>query len=145
WVATQLQARGINGSALVIEFALEVISAKVQAVRELSSALVPNGVRFCLSHLERWLEGDGVLEPLPVDYIKLSTRCLTASATPSRRGALRVSVDRARRRGLSLIAQHVEDPPAAATLWMAGIDYNQGHLVQLAGRELEFDFQAAVL
>lgn len=145
WVATQLQARGIDGSALVIEFALEDISAQVEAVREFCSALVPNGVRFCLSHFERGLEGDGVLEQLPVDYIKLSTRYLAASATPALRDDLRVIVERAHRRGLSVIAQRVEDAQAAATLWMSGIDYIQGNLVQLAGRELEFDFQTAVL
>jgi EAL domain-containing protein (putative c-di-GMP-specific phosphodiesterase class I) len=39
----------------------------------------------------------------------------------------------------------VEDAQAAATLWMSGIDYIQGNLVQQAARELEFDFQAAVL
>ena len=61
------------------------------------------------------------------------------------RDDLRVIVERAHRRGLSVIAQRVEDAQSAATLWMSGIDYIQGNLVQLAERELEFDFQTAVL
>jgi EAL domain-containing protein (putative c-di-GMP-specific phosphodiesterase class I) len=114
-------------------------------VREFCAALVPSGVRFCLSRFERGLEGDGVLEQLPVDYIKLGSKYLGASATPGLRDDVRVIVERAHRRGLSVIAQRVEDAQAAATLWMSGIDYIQGNLVQLAGRELEFDFHTAVL
>ena len=34
---------------------------------------------------------------------------------------------------------------AAATLWMSGIDYIQGNLVQGAADALDFDFNAAVL
>jgi diguanylate cyclase (GGDEF)-like protein len=145
WVAAQLQARRLDGSALVIELALDDISSQVDSVREFCAALVPNGVRFCLSHFERGLEGDAVLEQLPVDFVKLATKYLGATATPTLRDDLRVIIERAHRRGLSVIAQRVEDAQAAATLWMSGIDYIQGNLVQLAGRELEFDFQTAVL
>jgi EAL domain-containing protein (putative c-di-GMP-specific phosphodiesterase class I) len=44
-----------------------------------------------------------------------------------------------------VIAQQVEDPQAAATLWMGGIDFIQGNLVQRAADSLDFDFQSAVL
>jgi EAL domain-containing protein (putative c-di-GMP-specific phosphodiesterase class I) len=39
----------------------------------------------------------------------------------------------------------VEEPQAAATLWMSGIDFIQGNLVQQAASELDFDFKNAVL
>lgn len=145
WLTSQLQARRIDGSSLVIELVLDDVSSRIEAITQFCSALQPLGVRFCLSRFEKGLEADSVLEQLPVDYLKLATRYLAAAHTPSLRDELRVIVERAHRRGMSVIAQRVEDAQAAATLWMSGIDYIQGNLVQLAERELEFDFKTAVL
>jgi diguanylate cyclase (GGDEF)-like protein len=145
WLVAQLQARRLDGSALVIELALDDISSQIDVIKDFCATLVPSGVRFCLSRFERGLEGDSVLEQLPVDYIKLATKYQGAASASNLRDDLRVIVERAHRRGLSVIAQRVEDAQSAATLWMSGIDYIQGNLVQLAERELEFDFQTAVL
>jgi diguanylate cyclase (GGDEF)-like protein len=145
WLAAQLHARGLQGSALVIELALDDVSPHIVQVTEFCSALGQSGVKFCLSRFERGPEGDAVLEQLPVAYLKLAPKYLTASAAPGLRDELRVIVDRAHLRGLAVIAPRVEDAQSAATLWMSGIDYIQGNLVQLATRELDFDFQAAVL
>ena len=38
-----------------------------------------------------------------------------------------------------------EDPQAAATLWMSGVDFVQGNLVQQAADALDFDFNQAIL
>jgi diguanylate cyclase (GGDEF)-like protein len=145
WIAAQLHARRIEGPALVIELSLEDVALRIDAVREFCAELVPAGVQFCLSRYESGMEGDSILEQLPVDFIKLAPRYLGAAHTPRLRDELRLIVDRAHRRGLSVIAQRVEDAQSAATLWMSGIDYIQGNLVQLATRELDFDFQSAVL
>ena len=53
--------------------------------------------------------------------------------------------ERAHRLGLQVIGQQIEDPQAAAAMWMAGIDFVQGNLVSSVGSELDFDFQNAVL
>jgi EAL domain-containing protein (putative c-di-GMP-specific phosphodiesterase class I) len=145
WLASRLQARRLDGSALVIELALEDVGAQIEAIKAFCAALVPLRVRFCLSRFERGLEGDSVLEQLPVDYIKLASKYLGAAGASTMRDDLRMIVERAHRRGLSVIAPRVEDAQSAATLWMSGIDYIQGNLVQLAERDLEFDFQTAVL
>ena len=61
------------------------------------------------------------------------------------RDAMRTSIDRAHRQGLQVIGHSVEDPQAAATLWMSGIDFIQGNLVQQADEDMNFDFNQAVL
>ena len=43
------------------------------------------------------------------------------------------------------LAQQIEDPQAAAALWMGGIDFIQGNLVQRAEHALDFDFKNATL
>lgn len=145
WLVSQLHTGRVDGKSLVIELSLDDISLQIEGVKEFCGALVASGVQFCLSRFESGLEGDGVLDQLPVQYIKLAAKYLGATHTSVLRDELRLIVDRAHRRGLSVIAQRVEHAEAAATLWMSGIDYIQGNLVQLAERELEFDFQTAVL
>ena len=61
------------------------------------------------------------------------------------RDELRGAIDRAHRLGLQVIGPQVEDAQGAATLWMSGIDFIQGNLVQQALGELDFDFQHSVL
>ena len=82
------------------------------------------------------------------------TRCCRSCPWPdfssgltdnSVRDRMREAIDRAHRSGLLVIGQQVEDPQAAATLWMSGIDFIQGNLVQEAAGDLEFDFQHSVL
>ena len=46
---------------------------------------------------------------------------------------------------MQVIAPRVEDARGAAALWTAGVDFIQGNFVQRAGRDLAFDFHAAVM
>jgi PleD family two-component response regulator/EAL domain-containing protein (putative c-di-GMP-specific phosphodiesterase class I) len=145
WLIAQLQTRRLDGSALTLELALDDVSSRTEPVQDFCESLQAAGVQFCLSRFEAGLEGDSVLDQLPVTCIKLAPRYLSAAHTPSLRDELRQIVERAHRRGLLVVAPRVEDAQAASVLWMSGIDLIQGNLVQLAGSELDFDFQAAVL
>ena len=145
WLRSQIQAARMEGSRLTIELALDDISSRVEAAQAFCEELQPTGMQFCLSRYEAGLEGDSVLDQLPVSCIKLAPRYLAAAHTPSLRDELRAIVERAHRRGLLVVAPRVEDAQAASVLWMSGIDFIQGNLVQLAEHDLEFDFQAAVL
>jgi diguanylate cyclase (GGDEF)-like protein len=145
WIAAQLRARGLPGSELILELTLEDIDAHTRDMVGFCEALIPAGVRFCLSHYEHSAIGESVLEMLPVDFVKLAPKYLMALNLPGTRDDLRLIVENAHRRSLQVIAQRVEDAQSAATLWMSGIDFIQGNLVQQASDDLSFDFQAAVL
>jgi len=145
WIGNQLRTRNLPGSQLVIELTLDQVESQCDAALAFCEALLPSGVHFCLSRYESSTIGQSILEKLPVSFIKLAPKYLAAAQTQSLRDELRQLIDKAHRRGLMVIAQRVEDAQAAATLWMSGIDFIQGNLVQQAGRDLSFDFQAAVL
>lgn len=145
WIASQLKARGLPGTELVLELTLDDIDAHTRDMVGFCEALIPSGVRFCLSRYEHSAIGESVLEMLPVDFVKLAPKYLMALNLPGTRDDLRHIVENAHRRGLQVIAQRVEDAQSAATLWMSGIDFIQGNLVQQASGELNFDFQSAVL
>jgi len=145
WLRSQLKARGVAGEQLVIELMLDEIVSRHEQVIAFCEQLEPSGVRFCLSRFEGTEQGEAVLEQLPVSFIKLAPKYLSAGQAQGLRDELRVLIDKAHRRGLLVIAQRVEDAQSAATLWMSGIDFIQGNLVQQAGSDLSFDFHAAVL
>lgn len=145
WLSSQIGARKIAPRTLIVELAAREVTEHLAATQAFCAAMVPSGVQFCLSHYRSVPDIDGVLEVLPIDFLKLDGRYFEPGAPPSTRDEIRLIVERSHRRGLCVIAPRVEDAQMAAQLWMSGVDYIQGNLVQLAGRELEFDFQSAVL
>jgi EAL domain-containing protein (putative c-di-GMP-specific phosphodiesterase class I) len=102
-------------------------------------------VQVCLSQFEHDAEADALMNRLALGYVRLSGRYASAQLDNSGRDQMRMAIDRAHRRGLMVIGQQIEDAQAAAALWMSGIDFIQGNLVQQAGDGLDFDFDSAVL
>ncbi|MCB1559561.1 MAG: EAL domain-containing protein, partial [Xanthomonadales bacterium] len=145
WLSSQIEARKLPNGSLILELSVDDLLLDLDDVEAFCHRLVPHGVQFCISRFRAGSEGERMLARLPVDYLKLSTAYLEASHQPALRDQLREIIDAAHSRAINVIAPRVEDAQSAATLWMSGIDYIQGNLVQQAARRLDFDFQTAVL
>jgi diguanylate cyclase (GGDEF)-like protein len=145
WLKSELSAHDVPGSSLVIELRLEDAAVHAATVQQFCRAMVDDGVQFCLSQFESGPSIDGLFDQLPLSFVKLARKYTASALSPSLRDELKVLIDRAHRRGLEVIGHGVEDAQSAATLWMSGIDFIQGNLVQQADRDMDFDFQQAVL
>ena len=145
WLKAELSAHDVPGSSLVIELRLEDAAVHAATVGQFCREMVDDGVQFCLSQFEVGPSIDGLFDQLPLSFVKLARKYTASALSPSLRDELKVLIDRAHRRGLEVIGHGVEDAQAAATLWMSGIDFIQGNLVQQADRGMDFDFQQAVL
>jgi EAL domain-containing protein (putative c-di-GMP-specific phosphodiesterase class I) len=145
WLKSELAAHDVPGSSLVIELRLEDAAIHAATVRAFCDQLVDDGVQFCLSQFEAGQHAEGLIEQLPLSFVKLARKYTTNSLTANLRDELKVLIERSHRRGLEVIGHGVEDAQSAATLWMSGIDFIQGNLVQQADRDMDFDFQQAVL
>ena len=145
WLRSELRAMDVPGNALVIELRLVDGFVHTGTLREFCSAMVTDGVQFCLSQFEPGAEVDSLLEQLPLSLVKLAANYSTGALSVVVRDELKVLIDRAHRRNLLVIGHGVEDPQAAATLWMSGVDFVQGNLVQQANDTLDFDFHQAIL
>jgi EAL domain-containing protein (putative c-di-GMP-specific phosphodiesterase class I)/DNA-binding response OmpR family regulator len=145
WLKKEIDDQGITGSSLVIEIRMEEIAAHAAEIKRFCNSLTPDGVQFCLSQCELNAETDSFIEELPLGFVKLSRKYSAANQVQTVRDELKTLINQAHRRGLEVIGTGVEDPQSAATLWMSGIDYIQGNLVQQADHHLHFDFQQAVL
>ncbi|TKR30611.1 EAL domain-containing protein [Luteimonas gilva] len=145
WLLGALEVHGLPGNALVIDLRLADALIHTVSLQQFCQRMMRAGVQFCLSQYEQGTEAEALLAQLPLGYLRLSPRYANAQASPTLRDEMRGVIDRAHRLGLLVIGHQIEDPQAAANLWMSGIDFIQGNLVQRASGDLEFDFHSAVL
>ncbi len=145
WVLQSLQDRGIPGESLVIDLRLADAAIHSVAIGAFCARLAPAGVRFCLSQFEAGEDGLALLGQLPLSYVRLAGRYAGAYAHKGLREDMLAIIQNVHGRGMQVIGQQIEDPQAAATMWMDGIDFIQGNLVQSVGQDLQFDFHNAVL
>ena len=97
------------------------------------------------SQFEAGEDGLALLGQLPLSYVRLAGRYAGAYAHKGLREDMLAIIQNVHGRGMQVIGQQIEDPQAAATMWMDGIDFIQGNLVQSVGQDLQFDFHNAVL
>ena len=145
WLLQALAARGIEGTSLIIDLRLDDALIHSVTLRQFCNRMMPAGVQFCLSQFEPGREAEALLSQLPLGYLRVAARYAAAHKDPALRDQLRGMIDMAHRVGLQVIGQQIEDPQAAAAMWMGGVDFIQGNLVQSVGSDLDFDFKNAVL
>lgn len=145
WIEQSLKRRQLGGSALVIDIRMPDALVHGFVLAQVADRLAQSGVRMCLSQFEACNDANALLTMLPVAYVRLSARFANDHADPMVRQLLASTQTLARSVGAELVAQQVEDPQAAAAMWMSGIDYIQGNMVQSVGNDLDFDFHNASL
>jgi len=145
WLKNQLKAHSLHSNALVIEINHNDALLNRQSIKEFCQALVDDGIQFCLSRYNPRNDEPNLLTALPLSYVKLAQGLTADLGSNKTRDDIKVMVDFAHRNGLEVIGHSVEDAQSAATLWMSGIDFIQGNLVQSAAATLEFGFDQSVL
>src|SRR5690606_7306977 len=129
-VLGMLAAYGVPGAQVVVDVRQDEALIHALALREFCDAMVPAGVPLCLGQYHSGREADALLSQLPLGYVRLASRYSQKLDDQAVRDEMRQAIERAHRLGLAVIGQQVEDPQAAATLWMSGVDFIQGNLVQ---------------
>jgi len=145
WLSNALREREVAGNGLVIDVRLSDALVHAVSLQQFCSQLMPMGVQFCLSQFEPSDEANALLTQLPLGYVRMAGRFAGSHTSQKLRDELRGVIDLAHRANVQIIGQQIEDPQAAAAMWMGGVDFIQGNVVQRAGSELNFDFQNAVL
>jgi len=145
WLLKAIADRQIAGSSLVIDVRLADALVHAVTLQQFCARLMPAGVQLCLSQFEPSDEANALMTQLPLGFVRMAGRFAGSHGNQALRDELRGTIDAAHRAGLQIIGQQIEDPQAAAAMWMSGIDFIQGNVVQSVGSELDFDFQNAVL
>jgi len=133
----QVPATGIVRGSLALEFRYEEARAQLRPLIDLALALRELGIKLSLAGVDRETNAAGLLEHLPLDYIKL------APGYGGNAADLDALVKLAHEHGRRVIAPRVEDAATAVRLCAAGVDFLQGNFVQQAGQSLDYDFNAS--
>lgn len=145
WLLDAMKDLGIEGKLLVVDVRLGDALVHSVLLREFCERMMNAGVRLCLSQFQSNPEADALIAQLPLSYLRLSPHYAGRIEQQAVHDEMRLVIERAHLQGLQVIGQHVEDPQTAAKLWLSGIDYIQGDLVQRAADAMDFDFQHALL
>ncbi|MBS0575507.1 MAG: EAL domain-containing protein [Proteobacteria bacterium] len=145
WLKGELAANEASGGNLVLECRLEDALLNPPALATFAKAMRAEGIRLCLGQYEHSPQASRLLEQAPFAFVKLAPKYAASQIGQELRDELRAFVELAHGMSIRVIGHRVEDPQAAATLWMSGIDFIQGNLVQSAGGKLDFDFNATIL
>lgn len=140
--ATEAQ---VQPGSLVVDLRLDDVLVHELAVLDYCRALAAHGVTFCLGQYQHGPDAEALLRQLPLSYLRLHPRYAGVHDHADLREELQQIVALAHSLDMRVIGARVENPSEAAALWMGGIDYIQGNLVQGAGQKLAFDFQHSVL
>lgn len=145
WLQDALDRYNVDGPSLVIDLRLDDAVVHVVLLHQICEQLVPAGVQFCLSQFRSTEDANQLLQDLPLGFLRLSAEFAQHPLPRELQDEMRVTIERAHRLNLQVIGQAVEDPQAAAALWVGGIDFIQGNLVQRPDQALDFDFRSATL
>ena len=145
WLLQSLAEARVDGASLVVDVRQEDALVHALSLQEFCASMVSAGVQLCLSQYAHGAEANALLGQLPLGYVRLDARYSRGLEDNAVRDEMRSAIDFAHRKGLQVIGQQVEDAQSAATLWMTGVDFIQGNLVQRPAGDLQFDFHNSVL
>ena len=145
WLQQAIRDADVDGQALIIDLRLEEALVHAVLLREFCRQMTSSGVQFSLSQYRHNMETSQLIDVLPLGYLRLASDFARLPLAQSLHDEMREAIYFAHRQGLQVIAQGVEDPQAAAALWIGGIDFIQGNLVHRPEQTLDFDFRSATL
>ena len=100
-------------------------------VKALATVLRARRFRFALEGFGSGRDSVGMLESLPLDFVKIDGTIIQGlAADPQLQLRVRTLVEAARRHNIQTIGERVEDANTMAVLWQVGVQYVQGYLIK---------------
>jgi PAS domain S-box-containing protein len=131
WLGELLKSLQLGPEHLCIQVTESVASRDPDAVARLAAGVRKVGMRFALEHFGTGIDSLGLLERLPLDFVKIDGTLMQGLPEDEvQQERVRALVEAARERKISTIAERVEDANTMAVLWQLGVQHLQGYLIQ---------------
>jgi PAS domain S-box-containing protein len=131
WVVAQLRNLALEPQRLCIQVTEEHATRHPEETRKLARGLKDAGMRFALEHYGTSIDPLGMLNSLPLDFIKIDGSLMQGLPDdPTLQSRVGTLIDAARGMGIETIAERVEDANTMAVLWQLGVQHLQGFLIQ---------------
>jgi diguanylate cyclase (GGDEF)-like protein len=130
WLDNHLKNSRAEPRRLCFQVTEESAASHVDEVEALATALRERVFRFALEGFGSGRNSAGMLEALPLDFVKIDGTLVQGLAgDPDLQKRIRLLVAAARGRKIQTIAERVEDANTMAVLWQMGVQYIQGYFV----------------
>jgi len=130
WLQQQLKASGIEPGRVVVELSEDLASQHPKDARTLQGLLKALGMELAIENFGAGASPEQLLSRLPVNYVKIDGSLMQGLANDQPlQERVRTLVKLAQERGITTIAERVEDANTMAVLWQLGIEFIQGYFV----------------
>jgi multidomain signaling protein FimX len=130
WLDNHLRSSRAEPQRLCFQSTEESAASYLPQVTALAKTLRERGFRFAVEGFGSGRDSMGLLESVPLDFIKIDGTIIQGlAADPQLQMQVRVLVEAARRRNIQTIGERVEDANTMAVLWQLGVQYIQGYFV----------------
>ena len=120
---------GLEPGNFCIQVTESITASNPADILRLANALKEAGIRFALEHYGTGIDPLAMLGMLPLDYVKIDGSLMQGLTTdPLLQSKVGSLIEAARERGISTIAERVEDANTMAVLWQLGVQHVQGFL-----------------
>jgi EAL domain-containing protein (putative c-di-GMP-specific phosphodiesterase class I) len=143
WLKVAIKAARMPADAVIFQFAEDDARHNVRQTRVFVNGLKELHVRASLNRFCCSEDAFQTLSHLPVDYVKLSGAAVgRIDGGGVGREQMSDALKRLQADGKLTVVPMVESAALLATLWQAGANYIQGHYLQEASQQLDYDFEA---
>ncbi|RKZ05373.1 hypothetical protein DRQ32_12545, partial [bacterium] len=137
YVAEQLEASGLPGSAIIFEVTEQVAIRHIEDANTIMRALIDFGCRFALDDFGSGFSSFNYLKQLPVSFLKIDGAFIENLARDEADRAIVTAIAQiAVAVGTKTIAEHVPDEPTLKILEEIGVDFAQGYYIGRPARKI---------
>ena len=130
WLDNHLRSSRAEAQRLCFQITEESAASHVTQVKALAAVLRTRGFRFALEGFGSGRDSVGLLDSLPLDFVKVDGTIIQGLAgDPQLQLRVRTLVEAARRHNIQTIGERVEDANTMAVLWQVGVQYIQGYFI----------------
>ena len=130
WLDNHLRSSRAEPKRLCFQVSEESAATFPGEIKALAGRLRERGFRFALESFGSGRDSLGLLESMPVDFVKIDgTLVQGLRGDPKLQMRARTLVEAAAKRKVQTIGERVEDANTMAVLWQLGVQYIQGYFV----------------
>jgi EAL domain-containing protein (putative c-di-GMP-specific phosphodiesterase class I)/GGDEF domain-containing protein len=130
WLQQQLRASGVDPRMMVFELPEDLATNHLKEAKELQALVRPLGFELAIENFGSGRDQARLLSHVPVNYVKIDGALMQGLANErALQDQVKALVQQARTRGITTIAERVEDANTMAVLWQLGVEFVQGYFV----------------
>jgi multidomain signaling protein FimX len=130
WLDNHQRSSRAEPQRLCFQVTEESAASHLPQAQALGAALRQRRFRFALEGFGSGRTSAGLLESLPLDFVKIDGTIVQGLARDEQlQRRVRGLVEAARKHSVQTIGERVEDANTMAVLWQVGVQYIQGYLI----------------